>query len=588
MAESPTADKRSLTALFRFFVQILGPEDRFYVIAIIYGIGISVLSVATPVSVQMLINTVASTGLATPLVVLSLALFALLLLASALNALRIHLMDVFGRRFYARTVAEIALRSIYARNPFFEDNRKGPLFNRYFDIIVVMMRMPDILIGGFTILLQAVAGFVLTSFYHPFLLVFNIVVVVLIWIVWLIWGRRAILSAVELSHRKHATAAWLEGLGKSNGFFKSESHIEDALKRSDRITGSYIEQHIKHFRHHFSQTLSFLFIYAAASATLLGLGGWLVIQGQLSLGQLVAAELVLSVVLVGISQLGIYLSYFYDVCAAVDELSLFYQEEQEQPEGPHQRLTGDSSLELVGVRSSERGTAVTLDCHIRSGARVGAYAESHHAQQLFTELLKCHAVPEQGYIAVGGTDLRSLKAFEVRQEIIVLDRPNAVETAIRDYLRLSAPDREAIDTMTAMRVVGLERTITELADGLDTEVVATGWPLSITETMQLKLAAALIARPRVLVLTQVFDALPERHLTAALDLLQQHAGTTVIYFTNKHTDFKFDQFLHVGSDEQALFDSYEDLCREYDFEEFALREPFEGHGLERRVLPEDP
>jgi ABC-type bacteriocin/lantibiotic exporter with double-glycine peptidase domain len=62
----------------------------------------------------MLINTVANMGLTTPLVVLSLSLFFLLLLAGGLNALRIYILDVFGRRFYARMVSEISLRTIYA------------------------------------------------------------------------------------------------------------------------------------------------------------------------------------------------------------------------------------------------------------------------------------------------------------------------------------------------------------------------------------------------------------------------------------------------------------------------------------------
>ena len=104
----------------------------------------------------------------------------------------------------------------------------------------------------------------------------------------------------------------------------------------------------KHFRHYFGQTLAFLFIWAAASASLLGLGGWLVIQGQLSLGQLVAAELVLSAVFAGLSQAGTYLSYFYDLCAAIEELSLFYDVEQspppeEQPPGELPPLPGSES-----------------------------------------------------------------------------------------------------------------------------------------------------------------------------------------------------------------------------------------------------
>ena len=98
-------------------------------------------------------------------------------------------MDLFGRRFYARMVSDIALRSIYAMNPFFDDNSKGPLFNRYFDIIIVQKRLPVLFVGGFTILLQTVVGFVLVSFYHPYLLVFNLVLVALLWLIWAVWGK---------------------------------------------------------------------------------------------------------------------------------------------------------------------------------------------------------------------------------------------------------------------------------------------------------------------------------------------------------------------------------------------------------------
>jgi len=215
----------SLNTLFQFLVRILEPERSYYWLAVVYGVGISLLTLALPISVQMLINTVANIALVTPLVVLSLSLFGLLLVAGALNALRIYIMDVFGRRFYARVVSEISLRSIYASNPFFDDRGDSALFNRYFDIIIVIKMLPNLLVGGFTIALQTVVGFILVSSYHPLLLVFNLVLALLIWIVWAIWGRRGIRSAVELSHRKHYNAAWLESLGHSNGFYKSEREV---------------------------------------------------------------------------------------------------------------------------------------------------------------------------------------------------------------------------------------------------------------------------------------------------------------------------------------------------------------------------
>lgn len=575
MADQHSTGNGGFGSLFRFFIGILAPERSFYSLALIYGVGISLLSLATPISVQMLINTVANIGLTTPLVVLSLTLFTLLLLAGTLNALRIHIMDVFGRRFYARMVSEIALRSIYASNPFFDDRGKSALFNRYFDIIIVMKQVPNLLVGGFTIVLQTVVGFLLVSSYHPLLLAFNVAICLLIWMVWAIWGRRGIRSAVELSHRKHYAAAWLESLGHSNGFYKSEGHIVSALKRTDDVTRSYMEQHQLHFRHHFSQTLSFLFIYALASAALLGLGGWLVISGELSLGQLVAAELVLSVVFVGVSQMGIYLSYFYDICGSVDELSLFFQVAQDTPEGEHLRLQGDSSLTFSKVSV---GPSLSLNFKMPPGARVCVYADSHRAQRAFTNLVRGHETADAGYIAVGGTDLRELKAFEMRKEIIVLDRPNAVETSIREYLRLSAGGEEAIDVLHILELVGLSATVTELPQGLDTQLVGTGWPLSITETLQLKFAAAIISKPRVLVLSQAYDAMPEVHLLKAMDALQERSDTTIVYFTYENTDLRFDRYLHLGHEEQTMEDSYEALCASMGLTEHEMRAPMAIYG----------
>ncbi len=562
MSYHAMTERRTLPELFFFFRKILGPERGFYLLAIVYGIGISVLTLATPVSVQWLVNSIINTGLTTPLIVLSVTLFGLLILAGILNALRIHLVDVFGRRFYARMVAEIALRAIYAKNPFFDDDSRGPLFNRYFDIIIVMKRIPYLLVGGFSIILQTLVGCALVSLYHPVFLAFNIVLLTTLWLIWVIWGKRAIVSSLDLSHKKHATAAWLEGLASSNGFFKTEEHINYALHHTDEVTQTYMVQHKKHFAHYFGQTLSFLFVYALASASLLGLGGWLVIQGQLSIGQLVAAELVLAAVFFGLSQLGTYLTYFYDLCAAVEELSLFYDIEKEELTGVDEPFDGDATLEFVQARGDTRGVEMTFDFIIPSGSRVIAHAATHTSQRLFTNFMKKHELPDSGMVTLGSQDIAAVKAYALRQAIIVLDRPNTIAMTIREYLRLCSASANARQILEALSVVGLDASIARLEKGLDTSLAATGWPLSITETMQLKLAAAIIAEPKVLILNQLYDVMPEYLLIAALDRLQHKGATSVIYFTNRvATTVAAKRYLYLGLVKQRLFDDLDEFRR---------------------------
>ncbi len=552
-----TAHQQTAVQILRLVARTLAPERSFLWLAVVYGLGIGLLTLATPIAVQVLINTVAYTGLIAPLMVLSFVLFGLLCASGLLNALRVHLMEIFGRRLYARLVAEISLKSLYAKNPFFADEGRGPLFNRYFDIITVQKTVPVLVVGGFTILLQMAAGFLLTSFYHPLFLAFNVTLIVMIWLIWLFWGRVSILSAVELSQQKHKAAAWLEGLGASNGYFKSDRHIAYALDKTDEATADYVNAHKKHFRHHFSQTVSFLILYAFASAMLLGLGGLLVIREQLTLGQLVAAELVLSAAFFGMAQLGTYLMYFYDLCAASEELSLFDHVEQERPVAARELPRSESAaLTFQRVRGDARGQPALFDLHIPGGTTVQAAADSHGVQRLFTNVLKRFETPIGGTAMLGDDDLLSLDHFTVRRQIIVLDRPSLIEMSIREYLSLARMNVTSSEMYKAISTVGLGPIIADLTEGLDTPLASTGWPLSTAETMQLKLAGALIARPRVLVLNQLFDLLPRDFLRAAIKALQTDFKTTVIVFTNRREDLGLDRYLFLERERQRLFEDH--------------------------------
>lgn len=550
----------SLTRFFRIFAEILKPETRFYWLAVVYGVGISLLTLATPISVQMLINTVANTAMPAPLVMLSITLFVLLLFSSLLYALRIHLMELFARRFYARMVSEISLIAIYAQNPFFTDTTRGALFNRYFDVMVIMSRLPILFIDGFSILLSIAVGFVLVSLYHPLFLIFTLVMIVLIWVVWLAWGSRAIRAAIDVSHAKHGTAMLLQQIGESNGFFKSQQRVDYAIEQTDKATHAYLNARRRYFRQHFSQTLSFLFMYALASAVLLGLGGWLVIQFQLTLGQLVAAELVLSAAFFGVAQLGTYLQYFYEMCAAGEEVSLFFDIEQEKPRGADPLIGNDHTLVFRQVRGKARYQNAELDFTIPSGAVVMASTSQHGLQRLFVNVLKLYELPATGYTTLGGTDIKDIEAHHLRMAIYVLDRPSFVPMTIRQYLSLSCPTGESWRMLDALKAVGLAEVLPGLEQGLDTKIAATGYPLSTVELLKLKLASAILARPRVLVLTRLFDLIEADDLASALAALREQTFTTVVYFSNREAALGCDRFLHMEAGQQRWFDSFADFA----------------------------
>jgi putative ABC transport system ATP-binding protein len=529
---------------------IVGADRGFLALAVVYGVGLSLLSLATPISVQMLITQVA-TGLETPLIVLSLALLGLLLLWAVLAALRTWLMELFKRRFSARLVAEITVRAVHAEDPYFLDTRKADIFNRYFEMMTVHKSVPSLIVGSFTVLLQAAVGIIVTSFYHPFFLVFNIVFVLALTAIWSIFLRGAMRTSIEVCNEKYRLAHWLEGVGASDGFYKSAAHMDYAFQRSEALTADYIKARVRHFRWSFPQTIALFILYAVASAALLALGGWLVIQEQLSIGQLVAAELILAGVFYGAAQLGPYIEDFYDLVASLEELNQLYSIRREPVERRHAAAPAHADLRLMAVRFRHSSGPVLFDFEIPEGSKLIASGDPG-MERLFSHLLKRHNRPESGLVTLGGVDITALDRVRLRTEIVVLDRPNMVETSIEEYLALSNVSGDPADITAALRLVGLEDRIAMLPEAMKTVMSTTGWPLSLPKTMQLKLAAAILSRPRILVLSPLLDMVSVHRLE---DVFRHFAGTstTLIHFTNRPDDLTLDGFLWIGREKQILF-----------------------------------
>lgn len=535
--------------------EIVGPDGSYVNVGIVYTVAISLLSLATPISVQLLINSVARTALVAPLWILASVLLLLLLIVAGLSALRIYLLAIFERRIFARVVAEITVRAVHAQNPFFVDDGRVSLFNRYFDLTVVQKSVPSLVIGAVTIILQGAVGLLVTSFYHPFFLAFNMVLVIVCLLIWLVWRHGAIGGAVAVSHAKHNAAQWLESVGASNGFYKSARHLDFAMDRSESVIASYIAAHRRYFRYSFAQTLGFFLVYAFAAAALLALGGSLILAGELSIGQLVAAELILSGVFYGIYQLGWYLDTFYELVASSEELSLVLAIPQERV-GHRGEAPRNGSVRFREVEYDN----THLNFEIASGEQAVLLA-APGIESTLALLLKRHVNPEAGMVSIGGSELGSFDMYLLRSAVMVLNRPTIVDISMRQYLNLAGGrESDGASLMKAIERVGLGARLASLPDGLDTELASSGAPLSIVEMMQLKLANALLSRPQVLLLSQLYDMMPLAGLKATLAELRKN-GTTVLLSSGRPEALDLDAWYWVGTREQRRFTDKEEFVR---------------------------
>lgn len=528
-------------------IDLVKPETHYLIVAMIYGIAIALLTLAIPIAVQTLVNTISNIASARAVTTLSLLLFGILLISGLISALRMRLMEYYERRVYARLTTQLSLRTILAPHNFFEGRKNSGITHRYFDIMIFQKNIPSLIVDGFAIVLQMLVGFTLVSFYHPALFTFNLILLGILYLIWKVWGGKAKETAIGLSNAKYKTAKWLNSIASAHEFFKSNRHLKYAAQQTDKHISEYIQNHRSHFKYTFTQAVMFLLLYAAASAALLGLGGWLVIQGELSIGQLIAAELIMSAVFFGLSRFSVYLKLYYELFGAADKIghALSIPQEELNPFSSD-CTTIVADLECSGLLLEHFDSRCELNVNIPSGAKLYVFTEFNWRQRKLVNFLKCYEKPNKGWIKIGGIDISDYDIYELRQMIATVDRSLIVECSIKDFLRMSAPNAPLSALRKHIELVGLENSIYGLPDGLDTQMSPLGAPLQPIEVLLLKLAAALLTQPKIVILNQHFDSIPQANREGLLAMLEQQ-DCIVLYFSNHHLAEYFDGVFNLDS-----------------------------------------
>ncbi len=537
-----TSEQQSTLSPLRRLWRLLAPERRDMAIVVVFAIGAGVLALATPVAVQALVNIVSFGGMNQPLLILSILLFGFLSLAGAIRAMKVYMVEILQRRLFVRIVTDLGYRLPRVHVESFDRHHGPELVNRFFDVLTVQKVGATLLLDGIAVVLQTTIGLLILAFYHPLLLAFDVVLVTAILVILFALGRGGLRTAINESKAKYAVAASLEEIAHYPLSFKQAGGPELAQKRADVLAVNYVEARRQHYRVVFRQIVCSLALQVIAATALLTLGGWLVINGQLTLGQLVAAELIVSIVLVSFAKLGQKLESFYDLLAAVDKLGQLQDLKLERDTGqPVTPSASGAKLKLTDVRfayAGRRDALVDFNLTVEPGERVRIVGGHGSGKSTLVELLYGLRTPTMGRLEIDGVDFREIGLESLRSQMAVVKGIEMIDGTIQENVSMGRPEVSHADVRAALEAVGMIDEIRELPEGIYTKVSSTGSPLSSGLARRLMLARAIAGKPRLIVLDDFLDDLDsdERHQVLAA-LVRPDNGWTLIVMSRPSSPY---------------------------------------------------
>jgi ABC-type bacteriocin/lantibiotic exporter with double-glycine peptidase domain len=552
----PSSGNHSHSPPFHRFAALLRPEAREIRIILILSIISGILYLATPLTVDAVVNNFAFGGeqpvYVQALIVLAVFLMFLLGMLGALRGAQEYAMEIIQRRLFVRLTADLAYRLPRVPLDVLEAHQGPELVNRFFDVVTVQKSASGLLLDGINVLFSTLIGLVVLGFYHPLLLLFASVLLALLVLVVFLPGHRAVRTSIDESYAKHAVVGWLEQIAMFPLLFRASGAADLACSRADQLALDYLAARKSHFRILLGQVIGLLGLQAVASSALLTIGGWLVLRAELTLGQLVASELIVASIVAAMSKLGKHLESWYDAMAAVDKLGYLV-------DLPVERETGEKpAVADTGLRVELRGVGYTppdglpllqnQNLQIQPGSTWGLVSPGGLGGSALLDILAGLREPTSGQVLLNGIDLRLWNLAELRRQVFLVRGQDIVQGTILENVRLGRPDIGIDEVNRALDCVGLLEAVHRMPDGLETALSPGGHPLSSSQRSRLILARAIIRKPRLLLVDESLDGLEietlERLEAALFDAREPR--TLVLVTRDPDLIRRCDHSVHLG------------------------------------------
>ena len=537
--ETPISTPSAWTILARLNL-LIGLERRILTIVVSYAVVIGLFALIVPLTVQELVNTFAFAIQPIMIVTLVATMFGALLAMGAFRVLQARAVEILVQRLYTRlAVAFTEALPRFRENVFLPQHT-----NTFIEAELLPRALVAMLVDVINVSVSGAIGMAILIMYHPYFLGYNTLLITGFAFLLTFFGRCWLRITQRVSRLHYQTFHWLQDIGINRLHFKSTDSLPLLLKKTDALVKAYVmARKTRSDILSGAQYKSTVVFQAVAHSGMIGLGGWLLSVGDITLGQFVAAEVIVGTLLLNLDTVARRMYAAIYVATSLHELSTLFDMPKEDVSGPVAAWLPDPSLQGVRLTCKDVSFAAPdgpllferFNLEVMPGEKISVLSGTSRSKTSLALVLAGLYHPTGGVIRYNDIDLRDVSLNYVnRCRGLMLDsHPTLFDGSLEENITLQRPSIQFEDLSWALRFVELEEEIDAMPQGLETLVHGNGANLTRSQVLRVLLARMIVTRPELLIFNgSLHNIEPALRLTLLRRLCSKEEPWSVVFVSN--------------------------------------------------------
>ncbi len=525
-------------------LRLYKPELRkIYTYAVFNGM----VNLTLPLGIQAIINYIQVGELTSSWIVLVSFVLMGIALSGIFQVQQLRIVENIQQDIFTRSSLEFAYRIPKISFLKLDKIHAPELVNRFFDTLTIQKGLPKILIDFSLAAFTIIFGLLLLTIYSPYFIILGMSLFLILWLIFQFTGPKGLRTSLKESKHKYRVVYWLEEIARVNRSFKLHASHNFHLNKTDGIVTNYLNSRENHFQVLLNQFRLFIGFKVFVAAGLLVLGGYLVFQEKMDIGQFVAAEIIIILIINSVEKLLRIIDIIYDVLTALEKIGYVTDLALDKNTGQAQiEEKGGLSIKATDIQfgfPDERKKIIdNLSFQISASEKVLLNGPSGSGKTLLLQILSGIHRIEDGEILLNGIPFANYHRDHLYQHLGVSFPTNELfEGTMQENITMGRkiPTKELFEIINALK---LHDYVAHQALGLDSPIDSEGRRLPRSIIQKILIARLLIGQPKLLLMEDPLQFIQENEKKSIVDFImdKKHPWTVIVicdyhYWQNKCT-----------------------------------------------------